>query len=214
MKNHYKVRQELRPSRLKDISDEQIAQHWELYEGYVKNVNALNEKIAVLAQKGQFESEFAELKRRLGFEYDGMILHEHYFSVLERGNPEPRENGGFLRLIKKCFGTFEAWREEFTGVAKIRGQGWAILYYDPQYKVLNNHWISSHEEGHPAGFIPILVLDVWEHAYMVDWEADGRADYIETFFRNIDWSKVERYLEEAERAFRPGPAGVAHNHHQ
>jgi Fe-Mn family superoxide dismutase len=204
----YAVRAELKPKGLAGISEDQIAQHWKLYEGYVKNVNLLNEKIAALAGKKDFGPEFAELKRRLGFEYDGMILHEHYFGILKAGQKAPSEDGALGKHLKKCFGGFANWKEEFTAVAKLRGVGWAILYFDPRSSTLTNHWIGLHEDGHPAGFAPILVLDVWEHAFMVDAGADGRPKYIEAFFKNVDWGKVERRLMEAQRAASSAlPAG-------
>ncbi|MDD5304396.1 MAG: Fe-Mn family superoxide dismutase [Elusimicrobia bacterium] len=205
MSHKYQVRQELRPQQLVGIGAEQIAQHWALYEGYVKNVNLLNEKIAALSGKKDFGPEFAELKRRLGFEYDGMILHEHYFGMLKSGQKPLGEDSKLVQLMKKSFGGFDAWREEFAAIGKMRGVGWAILYLDPRVTELTNHWIGLHEEGHPAGFIPILVLDVWEHAYMVDAGASGRPLYVEAFLKNVDWPKVERMLADG---LRPVPAGT------
>jgi len=199
MNHKYQPRRELRPKALSGISEKQIDQHWTLYEAYVKNVNLINEKLATLSEKKSFGPEFAELKRRLGFEYDGMILHEHYFSVLKSGQKAPGESSELVKLMKKSFGGYRAWLEEFAAVGKMRGVGWAILYFDPHAQVLTNHWIGLHEDGHPAGFVPILVMDAWEHAFMVDAGVEGRAAYVEAFIRNIDWPKVERNLEDARR---------------
>ena len=199
--NHYRyqVRTELRPKHLEGIGEEQLAQHWSLYEGYVKNVNLLSDKIAALSEKKDFGPEFSELKRRLGFEYDGMILHEHYFAVLRNGGGKtPGEDADLTKQLKKSFGGFKAWREEFVAVGKMRGVGWAILYYDPRRGNLTNHWIGLHDVGHPAGFVPVLVMDVWEHAYMVDAGVDGRAHYIEAFLKNVDWRAVESALAAAK----------------
>jgi Fe-Mn family superoxide dismutase len=196
----YQVRQEIRPKRLSGISEEQIAQHWTLYEGYVKNVNLLNEKLAALSEKGDFSLEFAELKRRLGFEYDGMILHEHYFGILKAGEKPLGDHAELTKLMKKSFGGYRNWLEEFSAMGKMRGVGWVILYYDPLAQVMTNHWIGQHEDGHPSGFVPILVLDVWEHAYMVDAGVEGRAPYLEAFLKNIDWPKVDRILSDAQRS--------------
>lgn len=197
MNHKYQAKQALRPKQLAGISEEQIAEHWTLYEGYVKNVNLLNEKLAALADKKSFGVEFAELKRRLGFEYDGMILHEHYFAVLKSGQKPPSEGGELGKLLKKSFNGFGGWQQEFAAVGKMRGIGWAILYFDPHTQHLTNHWIGLHDVGHPSGFVPILVMDVWEHAYMVDAGVDGRAAYIDAFLKNVDWPKVERSLENA-----------------
>lgn len=203
-RTEYQARAELKPKGLTGISEDQIAQHWKLYEGYVKNVNLLQQKLSALRSKKDFGTEFAELTRRLGFEYDGMILHELYFGILKAGQKAPFEDGSLAKAMKKSFGGFEAWKEEFAAIAKMRGVGWAILYYDPRTRQLSNHWIGLHEDGHPSGFTPILVLDVWEHAFMVDAGADGRPKYVEAFFKNVDWTKVERCFAEAERA-----AGIA-----
>ncbi len=190
----YQVRTELRPKGLSGISESQITQHWSLYEGYVKNVNLFNGKLAALSEKGDFGVEFAELKRHLGFEYDGMILHEHYFGILKAGEMPLGENAKLTKLLKKSFGGYGKWLEEFYVMGKMRGVGWVILYYDPRAQVLTNHWIGLHEGGHPSGFVPILVMDVWEHAYMVDAGVAGRPAYIDAFLKNVDWPKVEQVL--------------------
>lgn len=199
MTHRYEVRRELRPRRLSGIGESQIAQHWKLYEGYVENVNLLNEKLSALAERKSFGPEFAALKRRLGFEYDGMILHEHYFGILKSGQKTPGDASETIKLMKRSFGGWSAWLQEFGAIGRMRGVGWAILYFDPRAGTLTNHWIGMHEDGHPAGFVPILVMDAWEHAYMVDAGADGRAAYVEAFIRNVDWPKVERLLADARR---------------
>ncbi len=199
MSHAYQVRSELKPKGLDGITQDQIDQHWKLYEGYVKNVNTLNEHIDALVKKSEFGPEFAELKRRLGFEYNGMILHEHYFGALKPGQTPLDEAAELTKLMKKNFGGFEPWKREFSAIGKMRGVGWVVLYFDPHYRVLSNHWITLHEEGHLCGFQPVLVMDVWEHAYMVDWGAGGRADYVDAFFKNVDWKAVEGRLKEAEK---------------
>ncbi len=195
----YHPRTELKPRGLDGISDEQIQQHWQLYEGYVSNVNTLNKRLSTFVQKADFGPEYCEMKRRLGFEYNGMILHEHYFSVLKPGRHLPEEGSELSGMLEEAFGGFETWRREFTAIGKMRGIGWAVLYFDPLHETCSNHWITLHEDGHPAGFAPLLVMDVWEHAYMVDWGADGKGDYISAFFKNIGWNKVSENLRQAKR---------------
>jgi Fe-Mn family superoxide dismutase len=194
----------LLPNALTGISAEQIAEHWTLYEGSVKNVNILNDALATLSAKRAYGPEFSELKRRLGFEYDGMILHELYFGVLKAGQKIPGEGSELTKLWKKSFGGRDNWLQEFSAVGRMRGVGWAILYFDPRTDALTNHWISQHEVGHPAGFAPLLVMDVWEHAYMVDAGADGRPAYVEAFLKNVDWPKVEQNLADARRTSTSG----------
>jgi Fe-Mn family superoxide dismutase len=194
---------------LDGISDAQIAEHLRLYEGYVKQVNALNEELAALRGRGQASGarpEFAELTRRLGFEYNGMILHEYYFENLRRaGEPRPPRHGALAQALDRDFGTLEQWMTDFQAIGEMRGIGWVILFEDPVTDRLSNHWITLHQEGIPAGFKPLLVMDVWEHAYMRDYQATERKKYVEAFFRNIDWAQVERRLRE-EAAVRPAAA--------
>lgn len=191
MNHTYSARAEIRPKALAGISENLIAQHWALYEGYVRNVNILREKLDALSAKGDFGPEFAELNRRLGFEFNGMALHERYFAILKADSAPLGEGSELMKQLKKRFGGFDAWRKEFAAMGKMRGVGWVVLYYDPGADVLTNHWITLHEEGNPAGCVPVVTMDVWEHAYILDQGAPGRANYIEAFFKNVDWAKVE-----------------------
>jgi Fe-Mn family superoxide dismutase len=197
MTDEYMVRMEIRPKSLDGISEDQIAQHWALYEGYVKNVNLLDDMIEHLSKNEDYGVDFAELKRRQGFEYNGMILHEHYFAVLKAKQAPLNKNSDLSKRLDACFGGFAAWKKQFTAMGHMRGTGWVILYHDSARDLLTNVWISSHEEGHPAGFTPILVMDVWEHAYMVDWGAAGRPEYIEKFFQNVNWAKIDGALRDS-----------------
>jgi Fe-Mn family superoxide dismutase len=178
---------------LNGLSDLQIETHLELYVGYVTNTNRLNEQLNELARAGRASSpEYAELTRRLGFEYNGMRLHELYFENLTSDFSVPRRDSPFYERLANAFGRFETWQRDFVAVAKMRGVGWAVLYEDPETRRLSNHWITLHEHGHPTGFRPLLVMDVWEHAFMVDYKPTERARYIDAFFANIDWAEVER----------------------
>ena len=194
---------------LEGISDGQLAEHFTLYAGYVKQVNALNAELAELRGQGKASGtnpDFAELTRRLGFEYNGMILHEYYFENLRpNAEPKPPSGSGLSQAVAQSFGSFEQWVTDFHAVGEMRGVGWAILFEDPMTDQLSTHWISLHQEGIPAGFKPLLVMDVWEHAYMRDYKATERKKYVEAFFRNIDWARVERRLGEAA-SVRPAAA--------
>jgi Fe-Mn family superoxide dismutase len=191
---------------LEGISDAQVAEHLQLYAGYVKQVNQLNEELHEMLGRGQASGkspEFAEVTRRLGFEYNGMILHEYYFSNLRpAADPQPASGSGLAQAIDESFGSVELWKTDFHAIGEMRGVGWVILFQDPATDRLTNHWITLHQDGVPAGFKPLLVMDVWEHAFMRDYKATERAKYIQAFFRNIDWAMVERRLRE-EAAIRP-----------
>ncbi len=187
-------------SGLQGISDNTLTVHFGLYEGYVKNTNLLNEQIAEIVAAGTAggaNPHFAELTRRLGFEYNGMRLHEYYFDNMTKsagGAP----SAALSTALGTSFGDFELWKKDFTATAALRGVGWAIAYQDPWTGRISNHWITLHEDGNPAGFNPILVLDVWEHAFLLDYKPAERPKYIESFFANIDWAVVESRLKPAQ----------------
>ena len=186
-------------SGLNGISDKTLEMHFKLYEGYVKETNSLSEHIASFLKDGQVDQEempaYSELTRRLGFEYNGMVLHEYYFGNLKKGGGrEPARSSSFIIAAEQRFGSYETWKADFVGIGKMRGVGWAICYQDPATGRLSNHWITLHEVGNVAGFKPVLVMDVWEHAFLLDYKPSERAKYIEAFFSNIDWDAVERRL--------------------
>ena len=197
-------------SNLNGISDQTLEMHFKLYEGYVTNTNLLTEKISEILADGKVDKEempaYSELTRRLGFEYNGMVLHEHYFGNMKRGGGgEPAKNASFRAAVERSFPDFNVWKTDFVSVGKMRGVGWAIAYLDPANGRVSNHWIELHENGNVAGFIPLLVMDVWEHAFMRDYKATDKAKYVEAFFRNVCWQTVERRLRE-HSAIRPAAA--------
>ena len=180
---------------LTGISDKTLEIHLGLYAGYVKNTNLLNEKVIELTEAGKSGApEYAELKRRYGFEYNGMRLHEYYFGNLKSGGSQLKENSTLAQAIVQVYGSLEVWKNDFSKVGAMRGVGWAVLFQDPITKTLSNHWITLHEEGNIAGFVPILVMDIWEHAWLLDYKPADRPKYIEAFFANVDWAKVEERL--------------------
>ncbi len=170
------------------LGEVMLKNHFSLYEGYVKNVNKLLE---LLDTKESGTTEYSELQRRLGWEFDGMRLHELYFENMTKELTNLNPNSEVGTLINKIYGSFENWRKNFVAVGMMRGIGWAILYYDTVNKELFNVWVSEHDGGHLAGCVPLLVMDVWEHANMTDYGIK-RADYIEKFINLIDWSVVEK----------------------
>jgi len=195
----YKAKQ-FNLSNLQGISDETLEMHFKLYEGYVKETNKLNEKIAEFVKGGKVDqeefAEYSELNRRLGFEYNGMVLHEYYFDNLKSGGGvgDADRNSAFRKAAQQSFGSYEIWKAEFVGIGKMRGVGWAICYENPANGQLSNHWITLHETGNVAGFNPALVMDVWEHAFILDYKPADRPKYIEAFLSNVDWSAVDRRL--------------------
>ncbi|MEM0951925.1 MAG: superoxide dismutase [Cyanobacteria bacterium P01_H01_bin.74] len=182
--------------QLDGISPEQLEQHYALYKGYVTNTNKVNEMLAAMRADDKIGTpEYAELRRRFGFEYDGMRLHEYYFGNLSSEPTPLAPSGKLATLLTENFGSVEAFEKDFKATGAMRGIGWAILYQDPFTGHLQNFWITDHELGHPAGFTPILVMDVWEHAYTVDYKPTERGKYIAAFWKNVDWAIVEGRLK-------------------
>jgi Fe-Mn family superoxide dismutase len=194
---------------LTGLSDAQVTEHLDLYAGYVKQVNSLVQELSEMrAERGQTGKDFslAEGTRRLAYEYDGMVLHELYFSNLKAGGEaRPTDRQGLGRALTESYGSVEHWQENFQAIGGMRGIGWVILYEDPVNGRLINQWISLHQDGIPARWKPILVMDVWEHAFMRDYKASERAKYVEAFFKNIDWTAVDQRLRETG-AIRPASA--------
>ncbi len=179
---------------MEGLSENQISEHLKLYAGYIKNLNALEEKIASLTDNAEENAIIlAELKRRQGFEFNGMRLHEYYFEQL--GGSGAAANGSeMMKALAAQFGSFENWLKDFKQTALMRGIGWVSLYYDGQEKKFFNVWVNSHEDGHLAGLTPIIVLDMWEHAFLLDYLPSQKKDYVEAFFKNLKWeTSEERY---------------------
>ena len=188
-------------SGLKGISDQTLEMHFKLYEGYVKETNNLTERITEFIKDGNVDQDempaYSELSRRLGFEYNGMVLHEYYFDNLQSGGGtgDPTKTSQFLKAAEATFGTYDIWKADFVGIGKMRGVGWAICNQNPANGRISNHCITLHETGNVAGFNPILVMDVWEHAFLLDYKPAERPKYIEAFFSNINWNAVEDRLK-------------------
>nr|WP_234943794.1 Fe-Mn family superoxide dismutase [Dehalococcoides mccartyi] len=160
----------------------------------MNNTNKLSDTLKTMLAEGKTAApEYAELKRRFGFEFDGMRLHEYYFSNL--GKSAPLSNTGKLyQALSAEFGSYQLWETDFKATASMRGIGWVILYKDSQTGRLFNQWINEHETGHLAGITPILVIDIFEHAFMTDYGLK-RADYIAAFLKNINWDEAEKRFQ-------------------
>ncbi|HII38800.1 TPA: superoxide dismutase [Candidatus Micrarchaeota archaeon] len=174
------------------FSDQILKNHFTLYQGYVANTNKLVEKIIALSDSKQTATlEFAELKHRLGWEFNGMRLHELYFQNLSKNPVPPDENSALYKKITAQYGSLKEFEEYFRATAAMRGIGWAVSYYDKQSDFIFTCWINEHDVGHLTGCVPILVADVFEHAYLTDYGLK-RADYLDSFFKAIGWKAVEQ----------------------
>lgn len=165
------------------LSDQLLNAHFGLYEGYVKNTNLVMEELKN-AQAGSYQ--YGELKRRFGWEFDGMRMHELYFGNLMKGGSKLEDGTGLKKQIEKDFGSIENWEKDFRATLAMRGIGWVVLSYDKEAGQLFNSWIGEHDGGHLVGCEPILVIDAFEHAYIADY-GTKRADYIEAIMKVICW---------------------------
>lgn len=182
----------------KGFSETLLKNHFTLYQGYVTNTNKLVDILEQMLKDGKTATpEYAELKRRFGWEFNGMRLHEYYFENL-CGKTAIDKYGPLGKQIQCDFGSYEVWEKDFKATGMMRGIGWIILYQDNANGKLYNFWVNEHDVAHPAGCTPILIMDVFEHAFMFDYGLK-KADYIEAFFNNIDWSAAETRLKEVKK---------------
>jgi Fe-Mn family superoxide dismutase len=179
---------------MEGFSETLLKNHFTLYQGYVTNTNKVIDTLSQMLKEDKAGTpEFAELKRRLGWEFNGMRLHEYYFENL--GGKAPLDQKGHLvKKLSEDFGSYEAWEKDFRATGAMRGIGWVVLYQDTANGKLLNFWINEHDVAHPAGCNPVLIMDVFEHAFMLDYGLK-KADYIGAFFKNINWSSAEARLK-------------------
>jgi Fe-Mn family superoxide dismutase len=179
---------------MEGFSQTLLNNHFTLYQGYVTNTNKVTDSLAAMLKEGKTGTpEYGELKRRFGWEFNGMRLHEYYFENLGGKTALDKSSAAAKKMVQS-FGGYEDWEKDFKATGAMRGIGWVILYQDTATGNLFNEWINEHDTGHLAGCRPILIMDVFEHAYMVDYGLK-KADYITAFFKNIDWKAAEARLK-------------------
>lgn len=175
------------------ISTKSVEEHLKLYSGYVKNANTILSKIEEYSKDSEANAyALGELQRRFGFEFDGMRNHEVYFNHFEGGAQALFEESALKKAIGEEWGSFDGWLARFKAIALTRGVGWAVLYYDKHTNRLLNAWIDEQHLGHLTGLPPILMLDVWEHSFVLDYLPSGKKNYVEDFFKNLNWSTAEK----------------------
>lgn len=193
-KNYFHL---LKPG-MSGFTESMLVMHFKLYEGYVAQTNKLIEELAALETSGKTGSlEYQGLKRMFGFEYDGMRLHEAYFENL--GGKLPLNTlSSLYKQIVADFGSYEIWQADFIATGMLRGSGWVALYFDLMANKLLNVWIGDHQVNHLVGDSLILVMDVWEHAYITEYGL-ARKDYIDAFLKNVNWNIASNRFEFAKK---------------
>ncbi len=172
------------------LSHKGIEEHMKLYEGYVKKTNEIREKL-LSADKSSVNavySEYAELKRQESFVLNGARLHEIYFGTLF--DEETKPEGKVYEMILQEFGSYDKWTEEMTA-SGLGARGWAITAYDDYLKKLCVVTTDSHNIGPVFDIKPLIVLDMYEHAYFMDYGTDKKS-YIKKFFENLNWKEIDK----------------------
>ena len=184
---------------LAGLSSKQIEVHLALYQGYVKHTNLILEKIAKLREEDATENAYLinELRRRLGFEFDGMRMHEYYFDQLEGGSSAPSTEGAFATMATKKYGSWDGFIGHLGEVVGTRGIGWVVVYYDRVMDTLHTAFVNDHELGQLSGLPIMLAIDLWEHAFMVDYVPAEKKTYVDAFLANVNWSVVEERATKA-----------------
>ncbi|MCR4276126.1 MAG: Fe-Mn family superoxide dismutase [Candidatus Parcubacteria bacterium] len=184
---------------LTGLSEKQIKVHLALYEGYVKNVNLILETLKGYAAYGDKATEgdklaIAELRRRFGFEFDGMRMHEYYFEQFQQGLTLLNPERALANAVAEKYGE-KGLEVHIREVAGTRGIGWVVVYKDTVANTIHTTFVGDHEVGQLAGLPILLALDMWEHAFMVDYVPAEKKNYIDAFFANLNWSVVEKRFD-------------------
>lgn len=184
---------------LSGLSEKQIDVHLGLYKGYVTHVNLLREQIKDLTEEDAEKYAYAimEVRRRLGFEFNGMRMHEYYFSQFEGGASELASDTSLATALSEKYGSLDEFIKHFTHVGMSRGIGWSVLYADPEGGTLHTAWVSDHELGQLGGLPVILAMDMWEHAFMVDYTPSEKKEYVSAFLKNVNWGVPKDRYERA-----------------
>jgi Fe-Mn family superoxide dismutase len=186
------------PTKLTGISEKLITSHHD--NNYVGAVKALNVVEQHLAEMGKMKDLppylYGDLKREELIRTGSVVLHEKYFANLGGSG---KADGSALKLIQQWFGSYDAWEAEFkrTGNALGGGSGWTILGYNLHTKEVHNYWSADHTSNAPFS-VPLLVLDMYEHAYQMDYGA-AAAKYVDAFMQNVNWEEVNRRVEALQK---------------
>ena len=178
---------------LKGISAKNIEEHTKLYQGYVKHTNLIIDRISEYSTDTEkYAYELGELQRRFSFEYNGMKNHEYYFEQLESGTTALDQNSPLALAITESFGSFNAFIARFKTIAMTRGIGWAILYRDLDSNQLVTAWVDEQHLGQLNSAQFIFGIDMWEHAYVADYQPSGKKQYIEDYLAQVNWDIIAK----------------------
>ncbi|MDZ7726626.1 MAG: Fe-Mn family superoxide dismutase [Candidatus Campbellbacteria bacterium] len=194
--NHYSE-QQFEFHALEGISEKTMDTHLGLYSGYVKNTNKVLDLIESL--RGDENNKYAllEARRRFAFEFGGMRNHEYFFEQFTEGIQEIDPESPLAQKLEEDFGSVETWKEDIVYLTGMRGIGFAILYYDREKDRLLNSWIDEQHLGHLNSAQFIFGIDMWEHAFMLDYAPSEKSSYVEAVMKNTNWRVPEERFQSA-----------------
>jgi Fe-Mn family superoxide dismutase len=190
--------------KLEGFSEGQLTQHFELYKGYVKKLNEIREMIAAIpyderVEKSNFSfGEYSELRRREATPYNGVYLHELYFENLGAARREAKPSGDLRSAIEGAFGSVSNWEMDLEACGTTATNGWVLLTFDEKDHMLHHNQVFEHADRVMVGTRPVLALDTWEHAFMIDYGTD-KTSYMKAFLRNVNWQTVNERFENVSR---------------
>jgi Fe-Mn family superoxide dismutase len=185
---------------LEGMSKKSVEEHLSLYAGYVKNFNAISSLLPEYAKDAEKNMHaLAELIRRRSFEFGGMRLHELYFSQFEGGAQKMQSGGALEKALIADYMKAEHVEPFIKSIGMTRGPGWALLYWDPEAKQFLAGFSGEQHQGHFVTLPVVLALDVWEHAFLLDYGAQGKGKYIDAFFKNLNWNVIEERFNKVEK---------------
>ncbi len=189
--------QQMTPRPFGKISQMTHDEHQKLYSGYVKNANTILTKLEEYQGDESKVYEAGELYRRFAFEYNGMRNHEVYFALVD-GTTATTSAPTLVAAIQAKWGSLDQFTALFGVLALTRGVGWAVLSYDAKASSLIMHWIDEQHLGQLQGTTPIIALDMWEHAYVADYQPSGKKQYIADFIAQLNWERAEAFYTDAK----------------
>lgn len=182
---------------LEGISEKTMQTHLGLYSGYVKNTNQVIDLAESMKDDTDKKYALLEARRRFSFEFDGMRNHEYFFEQLTGGASELNPDSKFAQKIVEDFGSIDAWKESLVALTGMRGIGFAICYYDRETDRLLNSWVEEQHLGQLNSAQFIFGIDMWEHAFMLDYAMSEKPAYVEAVWKNTNWSLVEERYEKS-----------------
>jgi len=185
------------------LSADNVENHKKLYEGYIANFNEANLKLDSVNKSGvnSSRSEFRSLKLDETYNLNGVYLHELYFANIGDNRSEIKMDSLSYMRLARDFGSFDNWQKDFLACCNGSQNGWAITYLNTYTQTYMNAMVDMHTNNIPFGSIPIVVMDVWQHAYYRDYLKDVNT-YCKAMMKQLNWNVIEERVVKADKVVR------------